>query len=162
MGNCIVSPLNLAPVSRDMAALRTLFAASMVAVWSAASGNFLASKKDARFIEHSYGSNMSDGNRSGEQDAMKEVSGTGFGGLFPAIGHAVDKTIKGAWQTTKKTAGVVGKGVEKTWQVTKKTAGLVGKGVEKTWQFKKQTAGLVGKGVEKGYGSTKEFLFGKR
>merc|ERR1712176_1484634 len=137
---------------------------------------------DARFIEHSYGSNMSDGNRSGEQDAMKEVSGTGLG-LFPAIGHAVDKTIKGAWQTTKKTAGLVGKGVEggygkmkkilpigpavdKTikgaWQTTKKTASVVGKGVEKTWQIKKQAAGLVGKGVEKGYDKTKQFLFGKR
>jgi len=54
-----------------MPALRTLFAASMVAVCSAASGGFLGPKKDAQFTEHSYGSNMSDGNRSGEQDAMK-------------------------------------------------------------------------------------------
>merc|ERR1712226_1125148 len=121
----------------------TLFAASMVAVWSAASGNFLASKKDARFIEHSYGSNMSDGNRSGEQDAMKEVSGTSGGGLFPTIGTAVDKTIKGAWKITKKTAGVVGKGVEKTWQI------------------KKKAAGLVAKGIEGGYKKMKQFLFGK-
>merc|ERR1712113_1065189 len=108
----------------------TLFAASMVAVWSAASGNFLASKKDARFIEHSYGSNMSDGNRSGEQDAMKEVSGTSGGGLFGWIGNKVDKTIQGAWHATKKAAGVVSNGVEKTWHYTKKAAGLGAKGVE--------------------------------
>merc|ERR1712113_1059767 len=146
--NCIVSSLNLAPVSRDMAALRTLFAASMVAVWSAASGNFLASKKDARFIEHSYGSNMSDGNRSGEQDAMKEVSGTGKGllgnvehlvdkeayhiamkevsgtsggGLFGFVGSTVDKTIKAAWHATKKAAHKVGKGVEGGYKKMKKT-----------------------------------------
>merc|ERR1712203_1013692 len=140
-------------------------------------------------IEHSYGSNMSNvehlvdkeayhiakksepfilhnENRSGEQDAMKEVSGTSGVGLFPAIGIAVDKTIKGAWRITKKTAGLFGKGVEggykkmkkilpigpavdktikKAWHITKKTAGVVGKGVEKIWQIKKKTAGLVGK-----------------
>merc|ERR1719333_1289132 len=48
------SSLNLAPVSNDMAALPTLFAASMVAVCSAATGGLRGSK----------------------QDAMKEVSGT--------------------------------------------------------------------------------------
>merc|ERR1712113_595671 len=100
----------------------TLFAASMVAVWSAASGNFLASKKDARFIEHSYGSNMSDGNRSGEQDAMKEVSGTGGGGLFPGLGHAVDKALQKARHIRKKTAGLVRKVFEKTWHITKKNS----------------------------------------
>merc|ERR1712113_624464 len=79
----------------------TLFAASMVAVCSAASGNFLASKKDARFTEHSYGSNMSDGNRSGEQDAMKEVSGTSKG-LLGNVEHLVDKGAKEAYHIANK------------------------------------------------------------
>merc|ERR1712083_1284714 len=186
--NCIVSSLNLAPVSRDMAALRTLFAASMVAVWSAASGNFLASKKDARFIEHSYGSNMSDGNRSGEQDAMKEVSGTGKG-LLGNVEHLVDKEAyhiakksepfilhnenrSGEQDAMKEVSGTSGGGlfgfigstVDKTikaaWHATKKAAHVVSKGVEKTWKITKKTAGLGAKGVEGGYKMGKKILFG--
>merc|ERR1712050_272355 len=89
-------------------------------------------------IEYSYGSNMSDGNRSGEQDAMGEVSGTSGGGLLPFIGNTVDKTIKAAWHTTKKAAGIVSNGVEKTWHYTKKAAGLGAKGVEGGYKMMKK------------------------
>jgi len=89
-------------------------------------------KKSEPFILHGE-------NRSGEQDAMKEVSGTSGGGLFGLIGNKVDKTIQGAWHATKKAAGVVSNGVEKTWHYTKKAAGLGAKGVEGGYKMMKKT-----------------------
>merc|ERR1712176_1436705 len=79
-----------APVSNDMAALPTSFAASMVAVCSAATGGLRGSKQDAmkevsgtanhypkdwhKWLPGNNG--LYDETPSGEQDAMKEVSGT--------------------------------------------------------------------------------------
>merc|ERR1711972_16880 len=101
-------------------------------------------KKSEPFILHGE-------NRSGEQDAMKEVSGTSGGGLFGWIGNKVDKTIKAAWHATKKTAGVVSNGVEKTWHYTKKAAGLGAKGVEGGYKMMKKTlfGGSLVKGIQR-------------
>merc|ERR1711953_825533 len=71
-------------------------------------------KKSEPFILHGE-------NRSGEQDAMKEVSATSGGGLFGFIGHTVDKTIEATWHYTKKAAGLGAKGVEGGYKMMKKT-----------------------------------------
>merc|ERR1711971_10620 len=130
---------------------------------------------------------MSYGNRSGEQDAMKEVSGTGKG-LLGNVEHLVDKEAyhiakksepfilhnenrSGEQDAMKEVSGTSGGGLfpfightvdkmfQGAWHITKKAAHVVSKGVEKTWKITKKTAGKFGKGVDGGYKKMKKTLF---
>merc|ERR1712110_500176 len=91
-----------------------LFAASMVAVCSAASGGLRGSKQDAMKevsgpAKHYTGGlkpfpgniGLYDETPSGEQGAMEEVSGTSKG-LLGTVEHFVDKGAKLAYHTAKK------------------------------------------------------------
>merc|ERR1712007_289690 len=106
----------------------------------------------------------------GEQDAMKEVSGSGKG-LLGNVEHLVDKE---AYHIAKKSEPFILHGENRSGEqdAMKEVSatsggglfGFIGHTVDKTikaaWHATKKTAGAVSNGVEGGYKMMKKTLFG--